>query len=73
MPTSVLAAIGVLIAAVVLVVVGITPLLFVPVFLIAAVLILIPLWAVMGHTTTFRRDTGAPPTRDASYDPVQRP
>jgi hypothetical protein len=73
MTTSALAAIGFLIAAVVLVVAGITPLLFVPVFLIAGALILIPVWAVLGHSTTFRRDTGAPPTRDASYDPVQRP
>jgi hypothetical protein len=73
MPTSVLAAIGFLVAAIVLVVVGMTPLLFVPVFLIAGALVLIPLWAVLGHTTTFRRDTGAPATRDASYDPVQRP
>lgn len=72
MPTSVLAAFGVLIAAILLVVLGMTPLLFVPVFLIAGVLILIPVWAALGHSTTFRRDTGAPSTRDASYDPVQR-
>jgi hypothetical protein len=72
MPTSALAAFGVLVLAVVLLVIGMTPFLFVPVFLVAGVLLLIPLMGVLGHSTTFRRDTGAPSTRDAAYDPVHR-
>jgi hypothetical protein len=73
MPTSVLAAFGVLALAVVLLVVGMAPLLFVPVFLIAGVLLVIPLLGGAAKRTSFRRDTGAPSTTDASYDPVQRP
>ena len=73
MPTSALAAFGLLALAVVLVVVGMTPFLFVPVFIIGAALFAVPLLAVLSRGTTFRRDTGAPSTTDASYDPVQRP
>jgi hypothetical protein len=73
MPTSALAAFGLLALAVVLVVVGMTPFLFVPVFLVAGALLAVPLFAALARKTTFRRDTGAPSTTDASYDPVQRP
>ncbi|HSD77267.1 MAG TPA: hypothetical protein VLA98_07665 [Solirubrobacteraceae bacterium] len=73
MTTSVLAPIGVLILAIALLVVGVTPLLFVPVFLVAGVLIFIPVLASVAGRTRFRRDSGAPSTTDASYDPVQRP
>jgi hypothetical protein len=73
MTTSAFAAFGVLILAILLVVVGMTPFLFVPVFLIAGILLAIPLFAILSRGTTFRRDTGAPSTTDASYDPVQRP
>jgi hypothetical protein len=72
MPTSALAAFGLLALAVVLLVVGMTPFLFVPVFLVAGALLAIPLLAALARNTTFRRDTGAPSTNDASYDPVQR-
>jgi|1185.fasta_scaffold91410_2 hypothetical protein len=72
MTTSWFAGFGVLILAVLAVVFGMTPLLFVPVFLVAGVLLAIPIWAAMSHRSTFRRDTGAPSTPDASYDPVQR-
>jgi hypothetical protein len=72
MPTSAFAAFGVLILAFVLVVIGMTPFLFVPIFLVAGVLLLIPVFGAMGHSTTFRRDTGVPSTRDASYDPTSR-
>ncbi len=73
MTTSWFAGFGVLILTVLAAVLGVAPLLFVPIFLIAGILLAIPLWAALSHGTTFRRDTGAPSTPDASYDPVQRP
>jgi hypothetical protein len=72
MATSALAAFGVLALAILLVVVGMTPFLFVPVFLVGGALLAVPLLAAMSRGSTFRRDTGAPSTSDASYDPVQR-
>jgi predicted membrane metal-binding protein len=70
--SNVLAALLVAVLAVA-VVVGMSPLLFIPLFLIAGLVMLVPLWAALLRRTTFRRDAGAPSTSGASYDPVRRP
>jgi len=62
------------VAAVILIVgVGASPVVFVPLLLLATLLLLVPVYKALLNRTTFRRDTGAPSTRDASYDPVNRP
>jgi|tagenome__1003787_1003787.scaffolds.fasta_scaffold20850744_2 hypothetical protein len=52
---------------------GAGPISLVPIVLLAMLLLLIPAWRAALGRSTFRRDTGAPSTRDASYDPVNRP
>ncbi|HYY06066.1 MAG TPA: hypothetical protein VE997_05780 [Candidatus Limnocylindria bacterium] len=65
--------IAVLAVLVVLVVAaGITPLLLVPVVLIAGALLVVPLLKMLDRGS-LRRRTGAPSDREASYEPVQDP
>jgi len=56
-----------------LLVLGAGPIALVPIVLLAALVLAIPAWRALLALETFRRDTGAPSTREAAYDPVERP
>jgi threonine/homoserine/homoserine lactone efflux protein len=56
-----------------LLVLGAGPVALVPIVLLGMLFLLLPAWRAALGRSTFRRDTGAPSTRDASYDPFNRP
>jgi hypothetical protein len=73
MTGSVLGVVLALILLIALLALGAGPIALVPVLVLAVLLLVLPAWRALLGRSTFRQDTGAPSTEDASYDPVQRP